>query len=365
MRPVDWVSIHNLARKCEAMPDGTDFWTSHSTLKALKDKAIHYAKQVEHRVRLLEKNTRSGCGEQVMEVKGLIREWDASKSLQNQAFDGIIMDLDFDKDTVKAYRELGKYFVKDVTSRQGVSKVIEYAALELKYMLGCDIEWNPTANDAAPSPAPAPAHAAATPDAGPLSNNDKGPDKGAAINDNGPSARAGAMSDGANSDAYEEGMDRGGDRNIYFQYWDPKSPYDTDWTQFAYPVAQHFIPRFRESHAMALMFFFDDELAAKLPNLCGQIHAGWQAHFKRPMNLDDILAPPMTGENAYDDEEMTWLYQTARFYVAKMTDEQRADKGINPNTAKKVLMTHRVRPLHVLWSRQVQISPESIPDVRR
>jgi hypothetical protein len=131
-------------------------------------------------------------------------------------------------------------------------------------------------------------------------------------------------------------MDLGGDRNVHFQYFDPESPYDTDWTQFAYPVLSHFVPRFRECHAMALMIFFDDALATTSPDLCGQINAGWQAQYKRPMNLDDMLAPPRTGENAYDDEELTWLYQTARYYVLKMTGEQRAEKGINPKTAKKL-----------------------------
>jgi hypothetical protein len=155
-------------------------------------------------------------------------------------------------------------------------------------------------------------------------------------------------------------MDRGGDRNIYFQYFDPESPYDTDWRQFAYPVPSHFVPRFRECHAMALMFFFDDELAAKFPELCGQINAGWQAHYKRPINLDDVLAPPRSGENGYDDEELTWLYQTARFYVSKMTVEQRAEKGIDPKTAKRVLITHRVRPPHDF---PVLVS-DSVPDFR-
>ena len=66
------------------------------------------------------------------------------------------------------------------------------------------------------------------------------------------------------------------------------------------------------------MFFFDDELATKFPAPCGQVNAGWQAHFKCPMALDDILAPPTTGENSYDDEEMTWLYQSAKYYTHRV-----------------------------------------------
>jgi hypothetical protein len=117
---------------CLSSSDGTEFWISHSVLKALKEKAMEYAKQVEHRAKLLEKKFRCGCGQQVVEVKGLISQWDASKSLQNQTFDATIMDLEFDNDAVKSYKDLGKFFVKDVDSQEGLAKVIEYSAQELK-----------------------------------------------------------------------------------------------------------------------------------------------------------------------------------------------------------------------------------------
>ncbi len=45
------------------MPDdGTDFRTLHSVLKAIKEKAIEYAKQVEHRAKLPEKSTGADVG---------------------------------------------------------------------------------------------------------------------------------------------------------------------------------------------------------------------------------------------------------------------------------------------------------------
>jgi hypothetical protein len=89
-------------------------------------------------------------------------------------------------------------------------------------------------------------------------------------------------------------MNRSGAWNICFEYFDPKAPYDTVWTQFAYPVPSHFFPRLRECNTIDLMFFINDEFAwnfaTKFPIFCGQINAGWQAHFKHPINLDDILA---------------------------------------------------------------------------
>jgi hypothetical protein len=48
---------------------------------------------------------------------------------------------------------------------------------------------------------------------------------------------------------------------------------------------------------------------------------------------------------------LTWLFQSARYYLAKLTPEQREEKGINPVTAKKVTQTHRVRRLSPLADR--------------
>ncbi len=85
-------------------------------------------------------NPNCGCGNQIIEIKGLVRTWGALQSLQNQSFDAIVMDMDFDKDMVKKYSELAKDSKKVSTRRQGLSKIFEYSALELNYMLGCDVE---------------------------------------------------------------------------------------------------------------------------------------------------------------------------------------------------------------------------------
>jgi hypothetical protein len=75
---------------------------------------------------------------------------------------------------------------------------------------------------------------------------------------------------------------------------------------------QHLVPRFREVHAIAAMFHLNNELAAKFPVLNGQINEGWQAHYKRPVHINDILQPLSTGENSYEEEEIEWLQKTVR-----------------------------------------------------
>jgi hypothetical protein len=74
--------------------------------------------------------------------KGLICEWDptVTKSLSNQAFDPIVMDLEFDKDMVNLQWELAIHFVKYFSGREVLSKIVEHAALDIKYMFGCDVD---------------------------------------------------------------------------------------------------------------------------------------------------------------------------------------------------------------------------------
>ena len=324
------------------MAEKTTFWASHSNLAELKDKAMVYAKCVEHRARLLEKCPRiaTGCPTQKIKLKGLIRAWDPTKSLQNQLFDEILIDLDFDKEAIKLYREAARSFVKFTEGREGIPNVVQFAALEIKFMYGCDVEWNSGGDPAAPAALCAPAAAgkeneaastadkdSSTGDAAPSTQEDEAvPPPAAASPPAVPppaTASKAALSDGdsssSDSSAFSETADRGGDRIVHFQYIDPEAIMDTDWPDFKYPVAKHFIPRFRESFAVALLVFFDEALNAKFPNLCGQVHDGWRAHFKCAMQLKDILETPTTGENAYDEDEVNWMYQTARFYLAKMS----------------------------------------------
>ena len=170
-----------------------------------------------------------------------------------------------------------------------------------------------------------------------------------------PPSKAQALSSGGeeddggdiheNSDAYGSGDDRGGDRNVQFTMIDPEDVYACDWTEFKYPVAKDFVSRFREAHALAALFHLNAELAAKFPELNGQINTGWIAHYKKPIDVDQILKPPTIGELGWEDDEVEWLEQTVRYYVEAMTPEQRAELGITPDQARRILKkgTDKVR----------------------
>ncbi len=96
---------------------------------------------------------------------------------------------------------------------------------------------------------------------------------------------------------------------------DPEVAYACDWTEFKYPVAKDFVSCFKEAHAVAALFHLSAELAAKFPVLNGQINTGWIAHYKKPINVNQILKPPTIGELGYDKVE--WLEQTVRYYVSQ------------------------------------------------
>jgi hypothetical protein len=181
-----------------------------------------------------------------------------------------------------------------------VSNFVRLCAVEIKFLHGCSVPWaslksgkhSAPAEDgsvsASPTPPGSPAIQASQ-HAGALSSGEA----------EGESYGSSTHADECEDDAYGEGDDRGGDRAVRFrEQFDPENPLEIDWSGFKYPVPKHFVPRFREAHAIADMFHLNDELAVKFPVLNGQINEGWQAHYKRPVHINDILQPPSTGENS-------------------------------------------------------------------
>ncbi len=60
------------------------FWDFHAIAKTSQENVATYLKEVKHRLALLHKDPRIGCGSQTQSVMGLFINYDAKKSLQNQ-----------------------------------------------------------------------------------------------------------------------------------------------------------------------------------------------------------------------------------------------------------------------------------------
>ena len=253
-------------------------------------------------------------------------EYDASKGLQNQAMTGTQIMLDFSPQHAKDYEELSKDVLANCNKMEGNDSVIRFVrlcAIDIKYLYGCSANWDGEES--------APKNAGAGPNVRggtvPIADGEVekvgGPKShrvaAGALSDGGIESsedKEGADSGSDENELYGENDDRGGDRFVDFQHFDAEHPFDTDWTRHNYPVAKHFLTRFREAHAVAAMFHLNEELAAKFPILNGQINQGWQAHYNSPIHVDQIMKPPNTGELAWDDEDKEWLAQTVRYYVS-------------------------------------------------
>jgi hypothetical protein len=260
---------------------------------------------------------------------GLFMNYDARKTFQNQEKKTVNMSLEFTPEHEKSYKELSTSVavaLPEIKGKDLVSNFVRLCAVELKFLHSCT---------ACPTPPGSP-EIQASQDAGALSS----------CKAEGESDGNSTHADDCEDDAYGEGDDRGGDRAVHFrEQFDPENPLKIDWSGFKYPVPKHIVPRFREAHAIAAMFHLNDELAAKFPVLNCQINAGWQAHYKRPVHMNDILQPPSTGENSYEEEEIEWLQKTERYYVSQMSEEQQEEKGITAAQARRILSGKVTRKL--------------------
>ncbi len=76
---------------------------------------------------------------------------------------------------------------------------------------------------------------------------------------------------------------------------------------------------------------------ATCASACAHLNEGWQAIYKRPFHINDILHPPSTCENSYEGEEIEWLQKTVRYYVSQISEEQREEKGFTAAQARRIL----------------------------
>lgn len=353
LTPQNFITLHNIGQKYLAdKGDKTksDFWNYHAVTRSCKGKVETYLKEYKYRLSILQENPRAAA-DQEQEVVGLFINYDAGASFTNQEPAPVNMKLAFTEAHVSAYDSKSAQVVTSLadklTGDKLVKQFVAFCACELKFLYGCSVPWDKLpvagqseASDQASDPASVPASRSPSP-------------KPKLTQAPSPKTKAQALSSGgeeggnSDTDAYGSGDDRGGDRNVQFTMFDPENIYDIDWTAFKYPVAGHFVPRFKEAHAVAAMFHLNAELAAKFPVLNGQINTGWQAYYKKPIHVDQILQPPSIGELGWEDDEVEWLEQTVRYYVEPMTREQRSELGITPEQARRILKksTGKVRPL--------------------
>jgi hypothetical protein len=253
--------------------------------------------------------------------------------------------LAFTEEHVRTYDVMSAQVATSLAKLTGDKSVRQFVALcacEVKFLYGCSVPWDkiPVAGQSASGDQgsdPESITASRCPSPKPKLTQAQAPSKAQALSSGGEEDDDSDNGNNNDGDAYGSGDVRGGDCNVHFTLIDPEDVYACDWTEFKYPVAKDFISRFKEAHAVAALFHLNAELAAKFPVLNGQINAGWIAHYKKPIHVDQILKPPTIGELGWEDDKVEWLEQTVRYYVEPMTRKQRSELGIRPEQARQIL----------------------------
>jgi hypothetical protein len=290
--------------------------------------------------------------DQQQEVVGLFHTYDAGSAFNNQDAPPLCMKLAFSVANVTDYSIQSTAIASSMAKLTGaklVRQFVRLCAVEVKFLFGCSVPWDKLSDDGQSA-------ASADDDRNKTDPASASSSPKPAVSQKGTKAAASQKATAALSSGDEDGevTQRGGDDDesdasgsgechVEFTLIDPEDVYACDWTEFKYPVAKDFVSRFKEAHAVAAVFHLNAELAAKFPVLNGQINTGWQAHYKEPIHVDQILRPPRLGDLCWEDEEVEWLEQTVRYYVGAMTPEERTELGITPERARQILKKGTVR----------------------
>ena len=292
----------------------TPFWTSAPPLGPIKAKFIEYLQGIEYRLRILSETPRENFNNTIVKVteQGLFVEYESKKTWQAQTRHAKEIELAMDKELCRLYGESSRDFQKniEVSTKSNIELLSTLAVMELQFMHGCGIGWKQSGVDGGTA-----AGAGSSQVLTSGSHDDGSVDGDGGNADGGDGARA-TETDADDNEEFD------------FTTIDCERLLDgIDWATLKYDDAAEFVSH-RESLAMAVLFFLSEELGNKLPILKGQVHAGWIAAFKTPINMDQLLDPPAAIEFEFSNDEQDWIQCTMQHLVAAMSVEQKEGLGI-------------------------------------
>ena len=285
------------------------FWASAPLLHAIKPKFENYLKGIDYRFKLLAETPREEIvrGSNKISCKGLFSEYICGKSYQQQAAKEISIELAMDERLCILYSATSKAFAqyKDIAGKDKMENLANMCVMELQFMHGCDVEWNLPGGAAGDAPP-------ASQFLQPANNGDDDNEKSGESSSDGE--------DGEASDEVEP---------LDFASIDPADVLTSvPWEKMEYPDHTKFLEK-KESFAMAMLFFLDEELQCKFPKLSGQVHAGWKHEFKRPVTIDQLLDRPEKISFMFEEREELWFRSTMQHFITAMNETQRENLGIS------------------------------------
>jgi hypothetical protein len=187
--------------------------------------------------------------------------------------------------------------------------------------------------------APAAAVDAAADDAADCGGPDAAADQeggGGASADEGSGGASAAEEEGAAAAAENEGGGGEGEGGVDLDWtrWNPDPPWPAVFSTLRVPRTRDFacLPA---AQALAIMFFFRDDLRKKFPALNNDIFQGWQASYGRCISAEGLKLLPVVGPAAMNDAQQTWCRETIRFYEESLNDEQRVKLGLKPRKTRR------------------------------
>jgi hypothetical protein len=275
-----------------------DFWATEAFLRQQRPKYIEWQKAWKNRIKHY--TPREQPVYEDVPVEGVIEKWDpkATKS----AIKTIKMSPMFGADVVRLYKEANEAHPAStaVKSQAAVENLRAVVGMDIKFMLGCDLEWT-FPDDAAAGPAAAGPPMAALPPAAPA--DDDAPPQAPPVDP--------------------------GD----FTKWDVLNIASLPLPAQGY-VADNFKAQ-RSAHAGLLLCFMSPEVETAFPDQAQALFAGFQEHYQHPATVEDVRRYPSVGRNAYKEDEVRWFEATYEYLEGRLDDAERAKRMLPPKKPRR------------------------------
>jgi len=119
--------------------------------------------------------------------------------------------------------------------------------------------------------------------------------------------------------------------NIHdFLYWNVHGS-DIPFKEMGYCVTPKETCELKSFHAACILFFFDNKLPQTYSDVNNALHAAWMLKFSEPMKADKLRMPPPD----YTAEEKNWCIETVNFMEGRLTDDERAARGLPLRTISR------------------------------
>ena len=327
--------IHNCILEALGKPDEElaadwDFWAT-PALKALKDPYSRYLSAWTARLELVGNGREQPAneGQSVsISVKGMILSWRPRITMAKQTKQENPICTQFVDDDIKHYRELASMFATlklAVKSKTGLTNLKMLVLLDLKLLLGADIQWHKKMDGTR----------SGTTDvldaARPGADGSESDTEGAAT----------AAPEGAATAARAEAGTAGADKvakvapNLSdFTTWTPDS-WDAavPFSDLSFPVDKPLIQN-KCWLAVAILFTHKVALRTQHAGMWAGLREAWESQFGVELTEETLGRPPTAGPNKYTAAEVAWCEATLQ--VLTQGGRQPRREARRPAAAKSV-----------------------------